>query len=959
MENLCDLQLNAIRLIDSDIKVALKYRLNTVSKRSNPTNYNMEWHIMNVDGLNSLSSNLGMVENGTYIPSANSQAILEEIVEYLMRDSSEKTYRRLLFNNKFPEKELLPLIMHIKDDHTNLQEALRLMILLTNPVEYDVDINERPKPPWVYELENYVKQTMEKSFCKGFIIPVLEEVKLLLEESGPYSLTEDSLLAVNNCIFMIRNLLYMVDFNQDNSTVLQHIERVKLLLDCGFEEVLISLLGRKELSKWSDGIMQICWLIYKGKTNILFSNLIDTMHGRPMIECSPVEYGRLSDLDTSGFNDIFNNTCNINLDGCDQRCRPMDSMDLFLQPYQESNNLLNMTAAMSLLTSSGVPEFRHQLTMFTTRVLENGLMTVIVNILEKLKSKEGGSDEAYLFLEIALFMKFAKIKKLPLKTVKQVLTEDMIGYLTYQCFVRAEDICVKKRTQTKEQQKLHLALCALKEMLDFLYEVQGEDSVPLDEVETQFLSHLNRRLAAITDLPQLMVYMIRHCSVELFGRELLQDLVFTNHILILHLDSWIQNGQCKKTFSMLSHVKHYATYAIMEKYGTLLEQFLINSPQLNNCVLTMMHHVAGGCGCPNVLLQKTIIDAFLEINDKELYVSDEVDDLIEFIISKFIASAEEDPMQCAVHMFTRPAGGDTGSHESEKKPPKDSEASVELEWTSEDSDILIMVYMECQDKSRIVEDILRHFEELDLKKSREQIISQLVDSEWMDEEEKAQILSTYSDYKPIRSRTPVATNQPDFVNCGKKRKFEAENDLIQTCVHSLQVSGLSDAVSWLKQILCEAAYVKMDPDCYMKEAVEEPITRFHVLSKKSIPIVSFTEKHDSFMGDKVFHTLLENLGIHMPGDVGLQHPRIPHFWTAKHILNVAEKLGPLEEDCLKFDMDFMRKLRDDDDFNLPEADDFILRKSPKRSENESCSFKFMPKFDGLIWTDLIQNFNKA
>ncbi|XP_033759850.1 protein timeless-like [Pecten maximus] len=914
----------------------------------------MEWHIMNVDGLNSLSSNLGMMEDGVYVPSCNSQAILEECVEFLTTDSSEKTYRRLLFNNRFPEKELLPLIMYIKDDHTNLQEALRLMILLTNPVEYDSEISERTKPSWTTELENSIKQTVDKSFCKAFLLPVLGEVKLLLEESGPYSLTEDTVLAINNCIFMIRNLLYMVDFNPDNPTVIQHIERVKLLLDCGFEEVLISLLQKKEMSKWTNGIMQTSWLIYKGKINMLFSNLIEKTHWKPMLECTPVECGRISDLDTNGFSDIFSNTCNI-LDGNDQS-RQLHDLDLFL-PSHESNNLLNITAAMSLWTSKGVPEFRNQLTLFTTRILEGGFMAVIANILEKLKSKDIVLDEAYLFWELALFMKFAKTRNLPVKAVKQVLTEDMLGYLTYQCFIRAEDIFVYRNSQKKEPQKLHLALSALKEILEFLFKVQGDDSENQDEEEKQHISLLNKKLAAIADLPQLMVYMIRHCSVELFGMVFLEDLVFTNHILMLHLENWMKNGLCNRSFSMLSHVKHYATFGVMEKYGMILEHFLNNSPELNNCILTMMHHVAGDCGCPNVLLQKSIIDTFLEINDRELYVSDEVDDLIEFIISKFITMAEDDPYQCAVNMFTRTAGGDSVTHDPDVTSSKENE-TTEMEWTSEDSDILIMVYMETEDKTKIVDDIFHHFQEIGMAKSREQIVCQLVDSEWMEEEEKVQILSAYPDYKLERSTTPVAINQPDFTSCGKKRKYDEEKDLIMSCIRSVQESGCSDAISWLKGHLCEAAFAKINPDFLTMEAVEEPITKFHVLRNKSIPIVCFTEKQDSYLSDEIFCTLLENLGIQMPEDVVHQHPRIPHFWSPKHLLNIAEKLGPLEEDSLKFNKEFISKLQDDE-YNLTEADKFILRKSPKRSDKDSCSFKFMPKVNGLIWTDLIQNFNKT
>ncbi|XP_060078749.1 protein timeless-like [Ylistrum balloti] len=910
----------------------------------------MEWHIMNVDGINSLSSNLGMVEDGVYIPSSNSQAILEENLEFLMRDNMDKTYRRLLFNNKFPEKELVPLIKYIRDDHTNLQEALRLMILLTNPVEYDYDTNERTKPPWAIELESAIKDTVEKCFCKTFVTAIVEEMKLLLEESGPYSLTDDGVAAINKCLFMIRNLLYIKESSPDQSTIMQHVERVKLLFDCGYEEVLISLLQKKEVRKWSNGLMQVNWLIYKGKLDMLFSNDFDKMNWEPMLECLPVEGGRMSDIDGSeagALNHVFTNTCNI-LDGKDDgKQMQQDTSD------ECDDSSIYIKSSMSLLTPNVISEFRFRLRLFTTKILSNGFMVVFANILEQFKTKDNVLDEAYLFWELALFMRFAKTKKLPLKCVKHVLTEDMVGYLVYQCFIRAEEVFVHKSSQKKEPQKLKLSLCALREILEFLYNLQQESPEDQDEEEKEYVHHFHKKLASMTDLPNLLLYMIRHCIVELLGMSFLEDLVLTNHLLLYFLDCWINSGLCQNSFVMLSHIKNFATYGIMEKYGLLLEHFLNNSVEVNNCVLTMMHHVAGQCGSPHVLLQKPILDTFLEINDQDIFVSDEVDDLIEFIIRKFIATAEEDPYQCAVNMFSKPDGSGCDNPDMEMTTSK---ASVKVEWSSEDDDILIMVYMEAECKSKVVEDILRHFKELDMEKTTEQIVCKLIDSEWMEEEEKAKILAAYPECKlqPI-DKTSVAS--PDITSCAKKRKHDSEKDWIPTCVQRLQDSGLGNGISWLQGLLCEAAYVKLNHDYLPEEATQEPITKFHILCNKSIPLVSFTEEQISFLRNKLFCILLENLGILMPENVSCQHPRIPQIWSPKHLFDTAQKLGSLDEVSLKFDKLIISKMQDEDFYNLPEADDVITRKSPKR--NDFDSFKYVFESNGLLWTDLIQNFNKV
>lgn len=53
----------------------------------------------------------------------------------------------------------------------------------------------------------------------------------------------------------------------------------------------------------------------------------------------------------------------------------------------------------------------------------------------------------------------------------------------------------------------------------------------------------------------------------------------------------------------------------MQKYGRLLENFEYNNAIVNNCIFTMMHHIAGDCEKPTALLQVQILRTFLEILD--------------------------------------------------------------------------------------------------------------------------------------------------------------------------------------------------------------------------------------------------------------------------------------------------------------------------------------------------------
>lgn len=60
--------------------------------------------------------------------------------------------------------------------------------------------------------------------------------------------------------------------------------------------------------------------------------------------------------------------------------------------------------------------------------------------------------------------------------------------------------------------------------------------------------------------------------------------------------------------------------------------------------------------------------------------------------------------------------------------------------------------------------------------------------------------------------------------------------------------------------------------------------------------------------------LLHKLGFHLPTDAAKLFVRIPEFWTASILYNVAAKLGPIDKSNLKFDFNQFN-LKDETEFN--------------------------------------------
>jgi len=67
-------------------------------------------------------------------------------------------------------------------------------------------------------------------------------------------------------------------------------------------------------------------------------------------------------------------------------------------------------------------------------------------------------------------------------------------------------------------------------------------------------------------------------------------------------------------------------------------------------------------------------------------------------------------------------------------------------------------------------------------------------------------------------------------------------------------------------------------------------------------MIPWSKQQEMGLQSEAFILLLHKLGFHLPADVGKCFPRIPHFWSADNIYQIAQKLGPIKRDDLKMDL---------------------------------------------------------
>lgn len=144
-------------------------------------------------------------------------------------------------------------------------------------------------------------------------------------------------------------------------------------------------------------------------------------------------------------------------------------------------------------------------------------------------------------------------------------------------------------------------------------------------------------------MKKLFILLIRNYNPSMQSRQYLQDLIVTNHILLLIPEGMSQAPDPEGHHKLMEHIGEYvilhifafdrhtkpnlhysrfATVEIMQQYGLLLENFTENGEYVNDCIFTMMHHIGGDlCSLPT-LFQPIILKTYSRIAEGDYQLCD-------------------------------------------------------------------------------------------------------------------------------------------------------------------------------------------------------------------------------------------------------------------------------------------------------------------------------------------------
>lgn len=167
-------------------------------------------------------------------------------------------------------------------------------------------------------------------------------------------------------------------------------------------------------------------------------------------------------------------------------------------------------------------------------------------------------DTSHFFWLVTFFLKLAAQLELDMEHIDSILTYDVLSYLTYEGVSLCEQLELNAQQEGSDLQpylrRMHLVVTAIRE---FLQTIETYNKVShLSEDDRLRLHQLQLQIGATTDLRCLFVLLLRRFNPRIHSKQYLQDLVVTNHILMLILDSAakLEGGQ---TIGLSEHISQW------------------------------------------------------------------------------------------------------------------------------------------------------------------------------------------------------------------------------------------------------------------------------------------------------------------------------------------------------------------------------------------------------------------
>lgn len=580
-------------------------------------------------------------------------------------------------------------------------------------------------------------------------------------------------------------------------------------------------------------------------------------------------------------------------------------------------------------------KIREQLSIFTKCFLEEGfvsLVTAMRSIL--LDSQQSRLPDLYFMWVVGNFLNWAMKLRIPFKCFKSCLSVDIVGFLVYIGVTSCEQLLLAMQshkdpgTAVRRNQLVVVALNRLFTAMDHL------DESEMDDGDREHLCHLHSALVRMREVKNFFVLMLRHYTPSALSLDHLRDIIITNHKFLLISERVRTCYRESSDFDMLQHIRSFSTTTIMGQYCRLLENFTKNSTEVNDCIFTMMYHVAGDVNRPEVLLQLPILKIFTEISESCINLPKECNDVMNYVLQYFLDLASNDPYRCAEMLF-----GNMNVEAVDMEVSENDGASVAgpmdakdtwNNWSDAEKDVLFSTYSQESASPNLIVKIRDTLTQDGFDRTPNEIAMQLcLQNLWSQEQMEKGMSSNKDNEENLQNEMETSrrsscmqmdldsssscassSNSSDGSGSGSspQHDHQPESPGVENLVGHMILKGREDVIHWLQTVLLETCYVKLGGRFLGEGWVpEEPVILHYAIQNKSIPLVPYTETEEWALNCHEFQEILKTLGFHLPQPGIMMWPRIPNTWTPLELVAKARQLGPVNMELQKFEEDDLQK----------------------------------------------------
>uniref|UniRef100_A0A1B6GIL8 Timeless N-terminal domain-containing protein n=1 Tax=Cuerna arida TaxID=1464854 RepID=A0A1B6GIL8_9HEMI len=565
--------------------------------------------------------------------------------------------------------------------------------------------------------------------------------------------------------------------------------------------------------------------------------------------------------------------------------------ELRREKLMKRSKTTTMSIKMFLHHIPSEEDISHVLKEFTVDFLLKGYGLLVSDLkLVVLSTQEMQIETSHFTWLIMFFLPFAAQLELDLDLISPVLSHDTISYLTYEGVSLCEELEVAKldvgENLTGILSKLYLIVSCLKEII---ITVEGYRKVThLAKADREYIKQLQEKICYTNDLKYFFILLLRHFDPMVHSHQFLQETVVANHNLLV----LIENCPKVSKAAIVEHLRQFASEDVMKQYGVLLACYMDNGEMVNNCIFTMMHHVAGDLEKVSVLFQPSILKSFTMILETEFEIRDDWMDLVEYVVQKCLKTKQIKTVPTVLNIYLNEdeeMAADAAHREITSAPV---EEPTEPEWRKEDQDSLRWYFTQSISVGDPIGQIKQLFlENCGQTKTRTGIVENL----WK------QGLILENQYKTLLVQE-TSLNDPETI-LNKNTEIDILEG-IQVIIEYLYAENKGFFVKWLQGCLLEACYAKLLIDQLItpREPVE-PVAYYYTVLGQPVPLVTWSQELWKVMQLEPSIWLLSALNFHLPTRTGQARifARIPSEWTVDHLYVVTLILGPLNSKSMKFD----------------------------------------------------------